>query len=656
MRVCVAASAVAVGLVCALLNARGRGVLINAMQMDGTFQTSSMMYRLSYGDMPGRDFLPYLGMGPMFMIYPGFVLMGRTVSASISSAFLMVLLVYAAGGTLIVALFRDERSYWRLTLLFATVLAGISALPRSVQDITVGNSLRPVRAALPYVCIGLFLIVMRHVVRPRLRYLLYGAIAGMALIWSNDFGLPTFAVVMALAVYEWRTRREGRQQLVLIVAGAVVSATVLMTVLTAGHPGALLQYNFKDVAGDQYRYFGTEVRANKIIEWRDLRIIRGQIALVMVVSVIALLARRRRYVVLAALGWAEFLGGFLALVGGHYDFGYMTAFEVWAEIVIALAVLRGIPGIEGRVLGFLKSLTTQSKVALYSVVMVVAVVMSARVYHGQVVKAKTDGFYVKELGGYVANDEAGLVAWARTSNEPLLEEYWGLPSAIRRERGPWRVDSAIAAMGSEREVAKASLRGWGGGVTTMHVGGFYLQSREHQVQTWAVNANWWLYGPVLRNYEPAMVTPNLIFWKKLDKPRVWPDAPCKVENVPAQRVDVGSDGGFYEMTLQYAVRSRRWHTSIMAETNTTTFQKSIYGFVSIDPKASEVTLPVYVSKDLPSGLLFQVYPANVRKDFVLLGCSAREIVDPPDGVLTKSEAGDFAQYKSREVALTGQDD
>jgi hypothetical protein len=65
---------------------------------------------------------------------------------------------------------------------------------------------------------------------------------------------------------------------------------------------------------------------------------------------------------------------------------------------------------------------------------------------------------------------------------------------------------------------------------------------------------------------------------------------------------------------------------------------------------------VYVSKDLPSGLLFQVYPANVRKDFVLLGCSAREIVDPPDGVLTKSEAGDFAQYKSREVALTGQDD
>ena len=33
--------------------------------LDGSFQTASGLFRLAEGDVPGRDFYPYLGIGPL---------------------------------------------------------------------------------------------------------------------------------------------------------------------------------------------------------------------------------------------------------------------------------------------------------------------------------------------------------------------------------------------------------------------------------------------------------------------------------------------------------------------------------------------------------------------------------------------------------------
>ena len=38
--------------------------------LDGAFQTASGLFRIDSGQVPGRDFFPYLGVGPVLLIYP----------------------------------------------------------------------------------------------------------------------------------------------------------------------------------------------------------------------------------------------------------------------------------------------------------------------------------------------------------------------------------------------------------------------------------------------------------------------------------------------------------------------------------------------------------------------------------------------------------
>lgn len=622
-----ASLALAIALAAAYINAYGHGSYIYALHMDGVFQTSSMMYRLAAGEMPGRNFFPYLGLGPMYMVYPVFALMGSTVSSAIASAYMMVLVVYAGAAALVTALVWRIRSYWLLAMIYFAIFVLLCAIPMSMADLGPGNSLRPLRAAVPYLCLGLILLLRRHVATAWKRVLLCGAICGMALIWSNDFGIPTFVVMMGLCIIELcHTSEMSAKTLMLLLGGAVAGSTVLLTLSTAGHPVSLLLYNFRDVAGDQYWYFGNDGRVWKIIEPRDLKIIAWDILMFLFVSVIALLAFNSRYMRLVSLGWATFLGGALAVIAGHYSTGYMDAFELWIGLVLLQILAKGVPGLRERLL---TRLSPARAIATYFIAMLLLLVITIRNTHQEVDSAKAHGFYVKELGGYLDEDQRGLVEFARCVKEPLLEEYWGLASAIRHEHGPWPVDSAIAALGQQRRLAAQSLHNWNGLVSTTRVGGLFQFGLAHMYQSWAVNENWWMYGYVLKNFEPVFVSPNLIFWKRSAVPQVWPEVACHVTNSPEARVDIPAEDGFYEMTLHYAMHSRRWHANIMAETNTVILGNDSYGFISMDLKATEMTLPVYISKDMPSGLLFQIYPSTVRKDFVLQSCTARHITNYP---------------------------
>ncbi|HQU09174.1 MAG TPA: hypothetical protein PLV25_04345, partial [Opitutales bacterium] len=50
--------------------------------LDGAYQTASGLCRLAQGQMPGRDFYPYLGLGPIYFIYPLFLIAGKQIAAS----------------------------------------------------------------------------------------------------------------------------------------------------------------------------------------------------------------------------------------------------------------------------------------------------------------------------------------------------------------------------------------------------------------------------------------------------------------------------------------------------------------------------------------------------------------------------------------------
>src|SRR3954451_22069902 len=53
-----------------LAYARQSSLVLPTMHLDGSFQTASGLFRLESGQWPGKDFFPYLGIGPVMALFP----------------------------------------------------------------------------------------------------------------------------------------------------------------------------------------------------------------------------------------------------------------------------------------------------------------------------------------------------------------------------------------------------------------------------------------------------------------------------------------------------------------------------------------------------------------------------------------------------------
>ena len=191
-------------LVWAVFYSLSKSIHLDPFHIDGFFQTASSLYRLHSGQLPGRDFFPYLGIGPILLLYPAFKILGANLMASNSSAHVMTLLA----GQLTVSIL------WQLVFRpksFATSLAvgaffsvvyvmllhtlAIPGLELSCFIFSPGNSLKPIRSLPPYILATLYYFFITHTkrVKPNGPTLLKGFIAGSAMcamsLWSNDYAI-----------------------------------------------------------------------------------------------------------------------------------------------------------------------------------------------------------------------------------------------------------------------------------------------------------------------------------------------------------------------------------------------------------------------------------------------------------------------------------
>lgn len=134
---------------------------INAptFHLDGAFQTASGLIRIDSGQFPGKDFFPYLGIGPLLTLYPAFKLFGSNLSSSVFSAQFMTLLLGWFSASTTCQLIVRPRSITVSILVGAVFLVvpiaianyGSFKLDQSLAFASnPGNSLRPIRAVLPY--------------------------------------------------------------------------------------------------------------------------------------------------------------------------------------------------------------------------------------------------------------------------------------------------------------------------------------------------------------------------------------------------------------------------------------------------------------------------------------------------------------------------
>ena len=620
-----------------LWNAYIKSLEIPIMHLDGAYQTASSMNRLSIGDLPGRDFFPYLGIGPTFLIFPTYFIMGANVSSSIFSSYLMLSICITLAAALIWKLVTRARLTDCLIISAFSIMAMpflVNLMPIFIDWISSpGNSLRPIRAFAPYfIVLGYFLVIARDKLRPIGQLLSMGLVIGFAALWSNDFGPTSSLLATAFISYLISTSKNLRKLPTFIALGtfSLMSYVALGQLLTFGNLHKLLAYNFIDVASDQAWYFGpyqSELRVFTPVEvvnvFQDLlRNWMGYLALILIVFVITNTIRKQREneILLAFLGISALAGGLTASIGGHIG-GYFFPFYFWGFFTgtsLLFAYSRS----------FLKSKTTTTNLNLdwlpTVLVVVLALIVSGRLNEAATkakIKVQSDQFfYVPELGGYLDNRFSEYVDFARNQeNANAIEEYWGIYSAVRGENPIWTVDSVVHALGNQRKLSEEAIDKSVDIIVTTNP----TYSREWQ--PWNFSQNYWFYVKVFDGYVPILTTPTTVVWESSDEPSVNKSpVDCSV-SAKGDYITVNSEKNtLIEVTLEYESNANK--LSVIRVVNSISFGGGSNGSVSIDPHASVSTFPVYAesSDPLPIGFFAEGTTSVKATD-----CSALKLLGLP---------------------------
>lgn len=611
--------------------------------LDGAFQTASGLFRIDAGQAPGRDFYPYLGIAPLYLLFPIFKLAGSTLFSSVFAAKFMCMVLGWGGVSLLFHLvFKPRKILFSLVggvvaMCITLVIGVVIAVPDLSFIFFPGNSLKPVRASAPYLAVAaLYFLIVRFQPGVR-RNLGIGLLIGIMLLWSNDFAIPT-AGVLGIFLCAFFYRQEKPTWVIstaTVALTAVCSWMLLFSLATAGHPLELIQYNFLDVAKDQWWYFGFYSPESRIFEpTQILRVFdkTNYFPSLVLLSIALISARTRKleHDLIFLIGFIIFAGGCLATVGGHIG-DYFAAFMFWGASTTVVGVCKIIYDY-----AIVKTALSSARLNLlqtWAVAGLALVSLATAGYQGLEYKkrlgaAKADPaqFYVPEFDSYMEAEWKPYIEYVRLNKDKkVIEDYWGIWSSLNRQFSTWPVDSAIHALGRVRATAKAKLAGADVIVSTR-----YITSDEWQ--PWSVSQNFWFYEELLANWEPTLKSPSSIVWRRIDKPRSFSSVGCQV-GAGAKDFTVGTgEEGFYAVTLNYTTVGSGRH--LLMVRNNISYGADAGGYMSIPPGGASATIPVLVTKQ--DGSTFESKVVGSEKVHLKISsCTAKKIDFKDDDVLKK---------------------
>lgn len=560
------------GLGLVLAGLRGAALLYDHSlhSIDGAMQTWFALHNFADGAKLGGEFQSYLGVTMVLALMPVFAAFGQTLWASSFAAYALVIVGVFAGAYAIAWFLRPvgrgHRWIAAVLIVFAFYflgrwVAGLVSLPYPAS-FEPGVSLRPLRGSLAFFVLPVFVWAVRRIwgAKNAVPALWLGLVAGAGLLWSNDAGIPLVIAVMMGLIAALKARVHLLiKSLFAFGIGAAVSAFSLVILVTQGDPSGWLQYNFVDVAGDQFWYFGPWGQEARVLGIFDLpRIflsghpLSTTSLILLTVSVLYALIRRIKgrgaqvrmsafvFVAASVLGTALIpqLGGH---IGAEYNvitfvFGMCAPIILWQRPIIAAVkpMFRAMP----------KS-AAPAAAGLAAVVMV-GVNASALITTAN----QTDRtHYADALGFYVTPQTAQeLAAMERLSafleergfakDQRLLSVYTSTLDIAASTKSPSPVGSLIHALGKDnREEFNELLFGKVVAATTI--------APDYSVWAgWNTRANWPFFKALRDLYRPVGRTDQHVLWIRYGDDVAKHEASCTVEHI---RTDV------FEVSVESAV-------------------------------------------------------------------------------------------------------
>jgi hypothetical protein len=325
---------------------------------DGAFQLLNPLRRLMDGQVIGRDFNFFHGVGVPFLHLPFYAIFGQGLFAEEISRWLMSPLLFASS---VFAVFYAWRRRFVLALGMSAVITavGLFIVPSLVLPIT---SILGVRSVMPVFLLAV-IVNQKRLNRPVTKKqpegpfaltwyeLSVGALLAASFLCGTEFGAAAIlAYVIARIVYPVQ-KGEARSSRWLSLLRTGVSGGILallvLSIVTHGNPLEPIKYALVDIPADQFWYFGvppnTYIHAGNVLhtfatDWPLL--------IMWAVALVALLLGRRVYKLGAfrsevhAFVYAWLAGAFAMIsMLGYYNNSEASALARMALIVGGMALV-----------------------------------------------------------------------------------------------------------------------------------------------------------------------------------------------------------------------------------------------------------------------------------------------------------------------------
>jgi hypothetical protein len=522
--------------------------------IDGAMQTWFALDNFADGAKLGEAFQSYLGITMILALLPMFMAFGETLWASTFAAYVMVLAGSIVAAYAIVWMLRPvprkQRWMFAILLLFIFYYAGsavvsLTGLPYPAT-FDPGVSLRPLRGALAFLVLPVFVWALRRILEKETSVpaLWFGLVAGVGLLWSNDAGIP-LVVASGIGLTIALLQRLGLllKALLAFALGVLASAFSMAMLVTHADPSGWLRYNFIDVAGDQFWYFGPWDRESRILGIADLPQIFLQGELLSTLSLIVLTAcviiatiRRARgqgtpirTSAFVFVGASVFGTALIPQIGGHIGSEY-NAMTFVLGMCAPLIMFQGnlftlakpmLRRPSPRVVPVTAGLAAITIIALETVGLVTTVQQTDRTV------------YSEELGFYVSPEMSeDLAAMKRLSeameergfaeDRRILSVYTSALDIAAGTKSPAPVGSLIHALGESNRIAFNELL-FNKTVAVTTIAPDYTGWSE-----WNTRANWPFFRHLRDLYRPVARNDQHVLWIRADFAGRPPEAQCEV--------------------------------------------------------------------------------------------------------------------------------
>ena len=622
---------------------------------NGAFQTFNPLRRIFIGEIPGRDFNPYLGLGTTYITAVLTYFFGGNFAASKSSIYLLSVLLHLLVLTTLFFLsdFSIKKAFVCSAFVFVIISYDVQRLALFWELAGPGNSNLGMRSALPFISSWIVLFLFRICQnKPQIFYCLTGCLIGIQPLWSNDYGIPSSVALSGAIVVNLIKQENNRTtKLILLFTSAAIAFFTAASLLTGGNATSWLKDNFSGVAADQFWYFVWYNGRNKIFSLSDLfstPLLYLYIASLLVIFLYVLTKNyNTKHLLLLYIASTVIMAGMLSSTGGTVSMRYYLATILTGCFVIPLAVSLLFPVLITK----LNIVTRKLRFPLlFTLLIIYTSVLITNIIPVYLLVADTSAnkvFWVQEFNGWLPNKWKHSIQVARKINQELKDElptkrilstYSSGIDVVAGAFNPTGIDYIIHALGTPaRSHYIESLLSYKPKYITT------LREDYTQWETWVRRTNWWFYREFVRDYKPVEATFYNIIWQRLEIPKkqVYPLVMCSISKESNNKTIISiltntqkNDVVYYaEIDLKYQLEVKSSGIPVIGKRGivnatekktalTKPIAKTSNRSYGMPPNANHWYVPLEHKLGTPSVLELQAYPAN-RAKLIVESCQAQ---------------------------------